>query len=385
MSSDLVYDPLDQVTINNPHHIYDRLRSEAPVFWHHRTSSWVLTRYDDCRFVLSNHELFARDQRRIGRQLPASQDNMQIQDPPTLIAFRSQLSDAFKKQDTSKLISIARSRLEANILRRSPDVPFDFMADVALDVALSLSLDLFGVSANPPSNYFSIFEGLARQMDSTIDPSRRTGGALAASLLRSLMHDWVTAPRSSGLIRSLSESARSAESENDYIVNTMCGVFNACFSTLYAITGSAFCVMLKRPHLLETKVSIATDVAAAELIRFISPAQGSSRYAVTSVEIGNRAIKGGDALIVLFAAANWDPATFRSPGELNLSRHPNPHLGFGWGSHFCIGASFASGWVREVLSFLHDSHHRIELAGEVEYMNMATLRCLSKLPMIKKE
>lgn len=378
---DLLYRPLDLETIKNPHPIYDRLRTEAPVLWHDQTRSWVLSRYEDCRFVLTNHYVFARDQRRVGMKLlSSSQDNMQVQDPPTLTEFRLLLSDAFKRQDLSKIISASRSRLEVGVLQRSPNAPFDFMSDVATDVALHLSLQLIGAAENCPSNYHAIFEGIARQMDSKIDSSRSSDGIEGTAALRSLMESWLAAPTSVGLIGALRGKLPSRKFDNDYVRNTMCGVFNACYSTLYAITGSVFLVMLQNRHLMKLLgQGVATDVAAQELIRYISPAQGSTRHAVAPIEIGNKKIQRGDAVITLFSAANRDPDKFYAPAEIMLQRSPNPHIGFGWGSHFCIGASVASAWVRELLSFLQANHEMLTLVGEPTYMNLATLRCLKEL------
>lgn len=376
---DLLYRPLNQDTINNPYPIYDRLRIEEPVFWHDQTKSWVLSRYDDCRFVLRSHELFASDRRRVGMRLPTNQDNMQVQDPPIHGAFRSVLASAFGKQDFSLLISAARARLEASVLQRKPPATFDFMSEVATEVALDISLQLIGALANKPSNYHSIFEEIAKQMDSAIDPGRR-GGIAATSALRSLMRTWMATPTKTGLIGALQEGG-SQKFDDDFITNTMCGVFNACYSTLYALTGSVFLTALTNRRLLKSHDNVATDAAAQEFIRYISPAQGATRYAVAPTEIGNKIIQRGDSVIILFAAANRDPDKFDMPAELVLDRSPNPHLGFGAGSHFCIGASVASRWVRELLSFMQAKHESLALLGEPTYMNLATLRCLEKLQL----
>tara|TARA_R110002096_G_scaffold169222_9_gene340786 strand:+ start:5192 stop:6148 length:957 start_codon:yes stop_codon:yes gene_type:complete len=312
-------------------------------------------------------------------RLPANQDNLQVQDPPKHTEFRSTLSLAFKKQDLPQLISAARVRLEDSVFRRTHRAPFDFMSEVATDIALDISLKLIGADGNKPSNYHSIFEEIAKQMDSSIDPSRR-GGTDATSALRSLMGTWMATPTTAGLIGALQEGALE-KFDSDFITNTMCGVFNACYSTLYALTGSVFLTMLTNRHLLQSNVKVATDVAAQELIRYISPAQGATRYAVAPIEISNKTVKRGDAVIILFGAANRDPEKFHTPAKVLLDRSPNPHLGFGWGSHFCIGASVASQWVRELLSFIQMKHESLEICGEPAYLNLATLRCLQRLDL----
>lgn len=375
----LIYQPLNQETINDPYPIYDRLRVEAPVFWHSQTKSWLLSRYDDCHFVLNNHELFASDRRRVGMRLYSVQDNMQVQDPPVHTEFRSVLSTAFRKLDSALLISAARATLETSVQQRADQATFNFMSEVATDVALDISLQLVGAVGNKPLSYHSIFTEIAMQMDSAIDPGRR-GGLAATSALRSLMQTWMVTPTKTGLIGALQEG-EPHQFDNDYTINTMCGVFNACYSTLYALTGSVFLVALQNRCLMTSHDNVATEIAAQEFIRYISPAQGATRYAVAPVKIGDKTIQRGDAVIILFAAANRDPDKFHLPAKLMLDRYPNPHLSFGWGSHFCIGASVASRWVRELLSFVQDRHESLTLSGEPTYMNLATLRCLGKLPL----
>ena len=376
---DLCYRPLDQEIINNPYPIYDRLRIESPVFWHDQTNSWVLSRYGDCRFALNTHELFASDRRRVGMGLAASQDNMQVQDPPIHTEFRAQLSYAFRRQNLELLISKARARLAESLLQRVGQADFNFMSDVAADVALDISLELIGALGSRPSDYHSIFKEIARQMDSTIDPAR-SGGAAGTSRLRSLMQIWMAKPTPTGLIGAL-QDGKSRKFDSDFVINTMCGVFNACYSTLYAITGSVVLTVLTNRHIMKSQNNVATDEAAQEIIRYTSPAQGTMRFAVDTAKIGDTIIERGDAVIVLFGAANRDPEKFHMPSKLLLDRSPNPHLGFGWGSHFCIGASVASRWVRELLSFLQVEHESLTMHEEATFMNLATLRCPDKLQL----
>ena len=216
-------------------------------------------------------------------------------------------------------------------------------------------------------------------MDSTIDPAR-SGGAAGTSRLRSLMQIWMAKPTPTGLIGAL-QDGKSRKFDSDFVINTMCGVFNACYSTLYAITGSVVLTVLTNRHIMKSQNNVATDEAAQEIIRYTSPAQGTMRFAVDTAKIGDTIIERGDAVIVLFGAANRDPEKFHMPSKLLLDRSPNPHLGFGWGSHFCIGASVASRWVRELLSFLQVEHESLTMHEEATFMNLATLRCPDKLQL----
>ncbi|MEB3057451.1 cytochrome P450, partial [Bacillus pseudomycoides] len=100
---ELKYDPLDPETLLNPYPIYKKLRENAPVYWHEGMKSWVLTRYDDCKEVLRNHEVFTTDRRRVGVEIPDVRHNVQSLDPPDNIPLRNLLTRAFNSQDINNV------------------------------------------------------------------------------------------------------------------------------------------------------------------------------------------------------------------------------------------------------------------------------------------
>lgn len=82
-------------------------------------------------------------------------------------------------------------------------------------------------------------------------------------------------------------------------------------------------------------------VAVEEFIRFVTPIHNMCRVAVEDTEIAGQAIKAGDQLVLMYSSANRDPAQFDHPEELDVTRNPNNHIAFGFGTHFCLGASLA--------------------------------------------
>ncbi|MCC6226959.1 MAG: cytochrome P450 [Microthrixaceae bacterium] len=94
------------------------------------------------------------------------------------------------------------------------------------------------------------------------------------------------------------------------------------------------------------------DLAADELVRFVTPVIGFIRTVTRAHAFHNTALKEGDRILMLYGAANRDSAAFTNPDELDLTRDPNPHLGFGIGAHFCLGSNLARAEIKTVFQEL---------------------------------
>ncbi|MFD7259121.1 cytochrome P450 [Streptomyces sp. NPDC059874] len=382
MTTSISYNPLDWSTIVDPYPVYAELRAHAPVFWHEQMQSWVLTRYFDCRDVLRNHGLWARDLRRVGADVPEERLNIQYQDPPEQAKLRALVVNAMRAPDTRDICRRARPDLEGHFERLGGHEEFDLMSEVAAPLALQITCDLVGVEPPALDAYVRIFEGLTRRMDSGLDPSHAKPGEKVGLELHAMMKAWFEKTRLPGMIASLRESPHTKSMPDAYVRNTVSAVFNASYSTVYASTGAVVLALLERPHVLDQlRERSLMPTGVAELIRFCSPAQGTSRVATERTRIGDTTIERGEAVVTLFAAANRDPEYFDRPDELILDRSPNQHLGFGWGPHICAGAQLATDWLYELIDFLNERPSALTLAGEPRYMRSATLRNLEALPV----
>jgi cytochrome P450 len=122
-------------------------------------------------------------------------------------------------------------------------------------------------------------------------------------------------------------------------------------------------------------------VAVDELMRFCSPANLVVRAARTAVELDGHRIEEGEYVVPFLAAANRDPAVFTEPEKLDLTRKPNPHLAFGHGLHYCLGAALAKMEGLVALRTLTDRAPALEFNGEPEFKPTIGLRGLSRLPV----
>ena len=114
--------------------------------------------------------------------------------------------------------------------------------------------------------------------------------------------------------------------------------------------------------------------ATEELIRHTSVVRAVARVCVADTDLAGVRVRAGDSVTLLLGAANHDPARFAEPAELKLDRAHNPHLGFGRGTHSCIGTQFAVVQARIVFTALAEIAPAARMLGEPRFRRTVTHR-----------
>ena len=157
--------------------------------------------------------------------------------------------------------------------------------------------------------------------------------------------------------------------------------------TTVHLIGGGVLALLEAP---EQKARLLADCSLApsaveELLRFVSPVQvAKPRYVRRDLELHGRPLRRGEILIPMLASANADPARFESPERMDLTRAPNPHLTFGTGMHFCLGAQLARVEAQVVLEKLFTRSPNLSLAvpgSALKYTGRLGIRALTALPV----
>jgi len=163
----------------------------------------------------------------------------------------------------------------------------------------------------------------------------------------------------SQLIAAQSEEGRLSQDE---LVATVILLLNAGHEATVHALGNGVKALLEQGARFD-----GSESAVEELLRFDSPLHMFTRYALRDVEIAGVRLRKGERVGLLLGAANRDPAVFPDPGRLDLARAPNPHVAFGAGIHFCVGAPLARREMRVALEVLFRRLPGLKLAEAPRY------------------
>jgi pimeloyl-[acyl-carrier protein] synthase len=146
-------------------------------------------------------------------------------------------------------------------------------------------------------------------------------------------------------------------------------ILNAGHETTQILLGNTLASLLASPDQLRRIRDEPGLVKGAieECLRYNGPMKGTMRVTSEDLQIKDVAVKQGDRVMLLMASANRDPSKFENPDLLDITRFPNPHLAFGHGIHFCLGAPLARLEVEIALREIVKRFPRLVLAGEVRY------------------
>jgi cytochrome P450 len=121
--------------------------------------------------------------------------------------------------------------------------------------------------------------------------------------------------------------------------------------------------------------------ATEEILRWVSPISHFTRVATEDYELRGETIRAGDQVALYYASANRDEDVFDDPFTFRIDRHPNPHITFGFGEHFCVGAHLARLETETVFRYLLGRLEHFELAGTVERLESAVNGSIKRLPL----
>src|SRR5216683_2697826 len=345
----------------NPYPQYARLRADSPV---RRTRlpdgrvAWLVARYADVAIALKDSRL-AKDSRRIEghhrgvpfeRLLEPLLKSLAVNMLDLDGADHDRLRRLVHKAFTPRLVDQLRDRIQrladglldsAGRSRR-----FDLVSGYALPIPATVIADLLGVPATDRDR----FHRWSSRMVS-ITSGRDFLLALPTALLfmrylRRLFAVRRAEPREDLITALLQAHEAGDHLSSDELLSMMFLLLIAGHETTVNLIASGTMALLERPdelaRLRREPDLLASGTAVEELLRFTSPVQiATERYAVEDVQLSGTTIPRGSIVLALIASANHDEAQFVDPERLDLRRTPNPHLAFGQGAHYCLGAPLA--------------------------------------------
>jgi cytochrome P450 len=350
-------------SLENPYPIYSVIRTvrpvlEVPVPGFSGPGMWMLTRYRDVHAVLRDPRFsverirapLVRDNLdrmpEFLRQSAQGMRTMLITDPPDHTRVRKLVNKAF----TPKRVAALRAHIEAIVRELVAEArakgEFDLIHDLAEPLPAIVIAELLGV---PPGDHRQFREWSSAMIAGFASQSAKTREAATAAS-RSLfgyLADTIAARRrvpQDDLISAMIEAQeeRDALTDGELLATTNL-LLLAGHETTTNLIGNGMLALLREPEAWRRLCAepALLPTAIEELLRFDGPVQATVRVALEDVRIDEHTIPEGALVLVSIGAANHDPATFAEPDQLDLARDPNPHLAFGFGTHFCLGAPLA--------------------------------------------
>lgn len=368
--------------IADPHAYFRRLRERDPVYRSQRHGVWILTGHYEVAEAfrdktLSSAAAIANFRRKLESRHAGALAHamalldgwMLLRDEPHHARLRNPVRRAFTPAVASGLSTRIAGRVEG-LLDGLVDGA-DIVADFAQPLTAGVICDLLGV-ADEDTDFL---RGWTRDFGKLIYGASSHGGDYARAVARAgdLFHDRMTplinqrrtAPRDdliSHLIRnSVAEDWSTAE-----LLGAASMLLFAGQDTTSALIASGTRALLANPEALARfrEEPALAETAVEELLRYDGPSKTFVRTATQDHQRGGHAIRAGDQLWLSVLGANHDPAVFDAPDELRLDRDPNPHVSFGGGPHFCLGAALARVEARLALTRLFARFPRLALARE---------------------
>jgi pimeloyl-[acyl-carrier protein] synthase len=393
-----LYQLLDPEVLANPYPLYERLRTEAPVYWDPYLHAWVVTRYADVITVLHH---FSANRTPTPEQLaaiglaelaPVAQvmvKQMLFMDAPDHTRLRGLASMAFTPARVEALRSHIREILDDLLGPLLVAGRMDVIADLAAPLPAIVTAEMMGVptaDADQLKEWSADFAEVLGNFQHNPDHASRTLKCVEemTSYFREAIQSQREQPRD-GLINALLTAEIDGDrlTEEEIIANCIVTMVGGQETTTNLI-GNGMLTLLRHPDELERLRNDLTLIPSAveELLRYESPSQHTARICPEDTELGGKKIRKGQAVIAVMGAGNRDPERFPDPDRLDLGRTDNRHLAFGWASHFCFGAPLARIEGQLVFEAIARRMTNLKLEpGPLVWRDNLGLRGLTSLPV----
>jgi cytochrome P450 len=299
------------------------------------------------------------------------------------------VSKAFTPRAVERLRPRARALAEQSVSAALAHGRMEVIEELALRIPATLICELMGVPSADQARFTSLTARATHLLTATLGNSNlddaRAAGTALAEYFRALHAERRTTPSDdllSQLVRAEEEGDRLSELE---LVSQSIGLLIAGFETTIGLIGNGVLALLRHPAEL-ARLRAEPDLIARtveECLRYDGPIALTIRVAHADFELGGKSIPKDALLMALLGSANRDPEQFEAPERFDVARDPNPHLAFGGGAHFCLGAHLARMEAQEAIGALVRGTTSLELAvreDELAY-GASLFRVLASLPV----
>ncbi|HEY4796467.1 MAG TPA: cytochrome P450 [Mycobacterium sp.] len=387
--SQVDFTDLDNFANGFPHELFAVHRREAPVYWHSPTEHtpdgegfWSVASYAETLAVLKDPVTFSSvtgGDRPFGgtllQDLSIAGQVLNMMDDPRHTQIRRLVSSGLTPRMISAVEDDLRARTRRLLDAVEPGEPFDFVMDVAAELPMQMICILLGV---PESERHWLFEAIEPQFD--------FGGSRTAALSQLSAEEAGSRMYTYGLELIASKRAQPTDDMLSVVASAALAddapamsdlelylFFSLLFSagaetTRNAVAGGMLALANHPEQLRALREDLDTlPTAVEEMVRWTSPSPSKRRTATRDVTVGGAPIGVGQKVQIWEGSANRDASVFDNADEFDIARKPNPHLGFGQGVHYCLGANLARLELRVLFEELLSRFGTVQVVRDVEW------------------
>jgi len=365
--------------VANPYEQLKALREIGKPVWHEGMQIFLAARHSDANDVFRNKSLG----RIFTDKSPEFEwetfnwlhsDSILDSEPPKHTRLRSLVAKAFNRNKIEGMRPaverITQQLLDAIDEKVKSGESFDLIADYAEPLPVKIIADLLGFPESEEHLLRPWSQSIVKMYE--VNPSeqyqieaKKAAGEFAEYVRNLAEHRKINPGQD--LITDLAMVEENGEKLNSHeLVATCVLLLNAGHEASVNAFGNGMVAALERPdqaELLRKNSRAITDTALEEFMRFDAPLHLFERTATIDTELGGVKIEKGQKIAALIGSANRDSSVFERADEMDLTRDPNPHIGFGAGIHFCLGAPLARLEMSVSLPALWEKYPNMQLAG----------------------
>ena len=382
--------------------LFDEMRRDDPVHWTNSPDGrgyWSIFRHADLKRILNEPETFSSEREgvmpavdpemvEIAKDAMGVGENVLTIDPPRHGEVRKVISHPFMP----KALADSEARVKELLGKIFDELPehgeIDLVSDLAVKIPMAVICDILEL---PEADWDQLLS-LGKMAIGGSDPEYQQGSAAetVSTGYRSLyeyglkQHEERRGCPMSDPITLLSNAMiNGCPLKASEVAHNGVQLMLAGFETTRNAFSGGVLALLQNP---EQMALLREDpkrlrLAAEEFVRWSDPVISLMRTATKDTEVGGKQIREGDRLLLWFPSANRDAEVFAQPYKFDVTRHPNLHLGFGAGPHFCLGGPLAKIEIRVAMEELLERYDGIEITGPVERVQSSFVGGLKHLPV----
>jgi cytochrome P450 len=360
-------DFFSEETRRNPYPVYEQIRSTSPVFHDPRSGLWMIFDYEGVEGALSDSDAFSS---RYGPEW------LIFLDPPRHTKLRALISRAFTPRSVANLEPRIRELVRGLLDQTIERGEMDLAADFSVPLPMMVIAQMLGI---PAKNYpqFKNWSDAILAMSYTISDrgTEESNVALEKFIavtaemnvyLTDLLQQRRTAPQDDLLTRLLEAEVDGERLTQEQILGFFQLLLLAGSETTTNLINNAILCFIENSDQLDCLRAAPKLLPSAieEVLRYRSPLQWMYRLPRRDVTIHGKVIPAGSLVLAMIGSANRDPQQFHEANRFDITREPNPHIAFGHGQHFCLGAPLARLEARIALTEFLERVKDFQLASD---------------------